>query len=102
MCSTKSGDDPYTYERALKDFAPYTYLDGYYADNTPSRQPGSWPHVVSEASTAALQINLPKGCTGSKCALQSKTLLPQPLESATLKYKCVLPLLYGLVLQFDL
>ena len=88
-CRGNGADELYTYAQAYADWAPYTALSGYYGDSSRGRTPTSWPHIIDDGSGgSALEATLPRGCTGAKCTLQAKTLLAQPVEAATLKYRC--------------
>lgn len=83
---------PYTEELAYKDWAPYTYLDGFHGDmqTRGSNNERAWK-VPARDSSRGLEVVLPKGCVTGACAMQVKSVLHLPVESATLKFKCASP-----------
>jgi hypothetical protein len=86
----RNGDRiPYTEDLAYKDFAPYVYLDGFNGDDKTrgTTNERAW-EVPAGNSSMALEVILPKGCVTSECAMQAKSMLLLPTESATLKFRC--------------
>jgi hypothetical protein len=78
----------YTESRAEVDWLPASYMDGYYGDPSTKGSTNERAFIRSDAAVGnALEVRLPKGCVGTSCAFQVKSLLPMALESATLSYK---------------
>lgn len=73
---------------AYSDWAPYSYLDGFYNDPSTKGTTNKRATVIHEGSNTVLDVLLPKGCVKSACAMQVKSGLPVELEEATLKYMC--------------
>jgi hypothetical protein len=88
------GKVPYTEDMAYKDWAPYSYLDGFHGDlgTKGSTNERAWLAPARDSSKG-LEVLLPKGCVTGACAMQVKNVLQIPVESATLKFKCVFSLL---------
>lgn len=82
-----SEDIPYTETLAYQDWAPYGYLDGFYDDASTSGTTNKRAALVTEGDSKTLQVLLPKGCVTSMCAMQAKSSLILPTDSATLKFK---------------
>lgn len=79
----------YTENLAYKDFAPYSYLDGFYDDPSTRGTTNKRATLVAETGdNKALQVLLPQGCVTSECAMQAKHVFIQPSESVTLKFRC--------------
>ena len=89
-CRISRLDDtiPYVYDLVYPDFAPYRYLDGYHSDPSTAGVTNERAQLVTEESSKVLDVLLPEGCVTSACAMQAKTVLTLPTESATLKFKC--------------
>jgi hypothetical protein len=79
---------PYTETLAYQDWAPFSYLDGYYDDPSTGGTNKRRAELITEGATKKLQVHLPKGCYTSACAMQIKSAMVVPTESATLKFKC--------------
>ena len=90
MCreSNTGARTPYTEELAFRDWAPYTFLDGFHGDVNTRGFTNERAFVVQEEESTALEVLLPKGCVTGECAMQAKNSLLLPVESATLKYRC--------------
>jgi hypothetical protein len=82
-----SADLPYTEELAYQDWAPYSYLDGFYDDPSTRGTTNKRAALVMEGDSKTLQVLLPTGCVTSMCAMQAKSSLILPSDSATLKFK---------------
>lgn len=75
---------------AYRDWAPYTFLDGFHADNETQGTTNERAFEVQDGGSTTIQVLLPEGCVGTACAMQAKSKLLLPEDSATLKFKCVL------------
>ena len=75
---------------AYQDWAPYSYLDGFFGDDSTRGSVNDRAVAVSQGGSRYLEVKLPKGCVTSMCAMQTKSALLMPMESATLKFKCAL------------
>ena len=82
---SRLGDASIPYEELLayQDWAPYVYLDGYYNDPSTAGTTNKRATLVTTEGSKALQVLLPQGCVTSKCAMQVKTAMILPVESAT-------------------
>lgn len=91
LCSEDRVGDriPYTQDLAYKDFAPYVYLDGFHGDEKTrgTNNKRAWEVPAADNSSLALEVVLPKGCVTAECAMQAKSMLLLPTESATLKFR---------------
>jgi hypothetical protein len=81
---------PFEEELAYQDFAPYSYLDGFHGDGSTRGTNNERAYAVQEGSTRVLEVMLPEGCVTSACAMQVKSVLMEPVEEATLKFRCCL------------
>ena len=84
---------PYTESLAYQDWAPYSYLDGFYDDPSTGGFNNQRAVLKHEGVSKVLDVLLPEGCVTSACAMQTKSALITPVDSATLKFKCAPPLL---------
>lgn len=82
------GQLPYTEELAYHDWAPYTYLDGFFGDPNTRGDTNERAYLVETDESTALEVLLPKGCVTGECAMQAKNRLLLPVDSATLKFRC--------------
>lgn len=74
---------------AYKDFSPYVYLDGFNGDENTrgTTNERAWEVPAADATSLALEVLLPEGCVTGSCAMQAKSMLLLPTDSATLKFK---------------
>lgn len=82
---------PYTETLAYHDWAPYSYLDGFYDDPSTIGTDNRRASLVNSTDSTHvgnphLRVKLPAGCVKSECAMQTKSALLQPLDQATLKF----------------
>jgi hypothetical protein len=83
----------YTETLAYQDFAPWSYLDGFFDDPSTRGTTNKRAKLVTEdGDNKILQVMLPEGCVTSECAMQAKHVFIQPTESATLKFRWASPL----------
>ena len=82
-----SDNIPYVETMAYQDWAPYTYLDGFYDDPSTRGTTNKRAELVTEGDSKGLQVLLPEGCVTGACAMQAKTVMIVPVESATLRFK---------------
>lgn len=73
---------------AYQDWAPYSYLDGFHGDQSTRGNVNDRAVAVSNGDSRYLEVKLPEGCVTSMCAMQAKSHLLLPVDSATLKFKC--------------
>ena len=78
---------PYVEALAYQDWAPYSYLDGFFGDDGTRGSDNERAIAVLDGNSRYLEVKLPEGCVTSMCAMQTKSLLLLPVESATLKFK---------------
>lgn len=78
---------PYVQELAYQDFAPYSYLDGFHSDSSTRGTNNERAYAVQQGASRVLEVMLPEGCVTSECAMQSKSLMVMPVDSATLKFR---------------
>lgn len=78
---------PYVQELAYQDFAPYSYLDGFHSDSSTRGTNNERVYAVQQGASRVLEVMLPEGCVTSECAMQSKSLMVMPVDSATLKFR---------------
>eukprot|EP00892_Ulva_mutabilis_P008553 jgi/Ulvmu1/606/UM001_0614.1 len=78
---------PYVETFAYQDWAPYSYLDGFFGDDSTRGNVNDRAFAVSQGDSRYLEVKLPEGCVTSMCAMQTKSALLMPTESATLKFK---------------
>ena len=90
-CSLSRLDEtiPYVEDLAYPDWAPYSYLDGFHGDPSTAGTTNQRANLITESGSKVLEVLLPEGCVTSKCAMQVKSKLLLPVDSATLKFKCV-------------
>lgn len=81
------GKLPYTEDLAFRDWAPYTFLDGFHGDPNTRGFTNERAFEVLDGGSTALEVLLPEGCVTGECAMQAKNRLLLPVESATLKYR---------------
>jgi hypothetical protein len=79
---TFTGNHPYTKDYVKSDWAPTTFVDGYWGDQSTEGDNNERASVVD----GSLRLLLPEGCIKKECAMQIKSGLPESLESATLRY----------------
>ena len=91
---------PYTEELAYRDWAPYTYLDGFFEDPNTRGDNNRRAYLVETDQSTALEVLLPEGCVTGECAMQAKNALLLPVESATLKFKCASLLATSVLVPF--
>lgn len=77
---------PYTETLAYHDWAPYSYLDGFYDDPSTIGSDNKRATLIRDNSTTHLRVKLPAGCVKSECAMQTKSALIEPVDEATLKF----------------
>lgn len=87
-----SDDLPYTESLAYQDWAPYSYLDGFHGDESTGGSNNERALLKHDGGSKVLDVLLPKGCVTGACAMQTKSALITPVDSATLKFKCGFPL----------
>jgi hypothetical protein len=89
---SRLGKAPIPYEELLayQDWAPYIYLDGYWGDPSATGTTNKRAQLIQEGDSKVLEVLLPQGCLTNKCAMQVKSALVLPTDSATLKFKCAL------------
>lgn len=94
---------PYTEDLAYADFAPYVYLDGFNGDDKTrgTNNKRAWEVPAEDPASLALEVVLPKGCVTAECAMQAKSMLLLPTDSATLKFKYGLSVRAVIVLWFE-
>jgi hypothetical protein len=79
---------PFVEELAYQDFAPYSYMDGFWGDEATRGDNNKRASAIQEGDSRTLEVILPQGCVTSGCAMQAKSLLLLPVDEATLKFKC--------------
>ena len=80
---------PYTEDLATQDWAPYSYLDGFWGDKTTKGSNQQRARLIVNGKKTTLEVELPKGCVATECGMQAKAVLSESLEEATMQYMCV-------------
>lgn len=79
---------PYVEALAKADFAPYSYIDGWFNDTSTKGDNNRRAWIVADdRDGSALRLTYPKGCTVSSCATQAKMRLSRAVEEATFQFK---------------